>query len=254
MVGRQCDVCLAGHYAFPYCEYCKCDTRGTTEQICDQASAECFCKNNVIGPACDTCREGTFNLQSNNDNGCSECFCFGKTSRCRSAALFKVSLIQMTNWTIVNVNTSFLNLEVLPLNVTVHNVDANTVGLDFTASDQSLSNTTVYFAAPASYTGGKLTSYGGYLNYTIFYTIGMKGSAVSGPDVILLGAKTYLTYSSLEQPPPAFEYTSSVQFVESNFELPTGLTAKRDNIMEVLEDLRGVYIRASYWTVSVTTR
>jgi laminin alpha 3/5 len=80
------------------------------------------------------------------------------------------------------------------------------------------------------------------------------GSAVSEPDVILEGKKTYLTYSSYEQPTSSVEYSASVQLVEENFELPTGMPARRDHIMEVLEDLQGIYIRATYWTASVTTR
>lgn len=72
--------------------------------------------------------------------------------------------------------------------------------------------------------------------------------------MILEGKKTYLTYSNFQQPPPAQEFPASVQLVEGNFDLPTGVSAKRDNIMEVLEDLRGVYIKATYWTGGVTTR
>ena len=80
--GRQCDHCSYGSYGYPECELCQCDTRGTTERICDQTSAECFCKNNVEAGACDTCKEGHFNLQESNPDGCMECFCFGKTTFC----------------------------------------------------------------------------------------------------------------------------------------------------------------------------
>lgn len=167
-MGRQCDKCLAGHYAFPYCEYCSCDTRGTRTDICDQATAECFCKKNVVGPTCEICREGTFNLQEANQDGCTECFCFGKTTRCSSSKLVKVSLMKMSDWALVGLNAS-TKLEIYPLNLTVQAAEENTIGAVFESAD--INNITVYFTAPNEYIGRKLTAYGGFLNYTIYYTI-----------------------------------------------------------------------------------
>lgn len=37
------------------------------------------------GPRCDQCRLGTFSLDASNPKGCTKCFCFGATDRCRSA-------------------------------------------------------------------------------------------------------------------------------------------------------------------------
>lgn len=58
-----------------------------------QNSAECFCKPNVYGQACDLCKEGTFNIQENNADGCTKCFCSGKTSRCSSSNLYRTQVI-----------------------------------------------------------------------------------------------------------------------------------------------------------------
>lgn len=88
VIGRTCDSCEAGHFNFPYCDLCECDVRGTTLDICDKYTAECHCKQYVEGPACEHCVEGTFNLQKNNEEGCTKCFCFGKTSRCISSNWF----------------------------------------------------------------------------------------------------------------------------------------------------------------------
>ena len=38
--GRQCDHCVWGAWNYPTCEACTCDTKGTTEKICDQVSPE----------------------------------------------------------------------------------------------------------------------------------------------------------------------------------------------------------------------
>lgn len=172
VVGRQCDRCLAGHYAFPYCEYCQCDTRGTQEDICDQATAECFCKKNVVGPQCETCREGTFDLQESNEDGCAECFCFGKTTRCASSKYLKTTIYQTNDWHVVGLNVSS-KLDVVLLNLTVQKADEDSIGVDFSVNGTK--NITSYFSAPQIYLGKKLTSYGGFLNYSIYYTIGEQG-------------------------------------------------------------------------------
>ena len=43
-----------------------------------------MCKGSVTGPRCDECMDGHFNLQSSNPDGCTECFCFGKSTQCSS--------------------------------------------------------------------------------------------------------------------------------------------------------------------------
>ena len=98
VVGRQCDKCQPGFSRFPLCERCDCDLRGTTDEICHQNTAECYCKSNVQGSACDICKEGTFDLRDTNEEGCSKCFCFGKTTRCTSANLYRTSIMDMADW------------------------------------------------------------------------------------------------------------------------------------------------------------
>lgn len=80
------------------------------------------------------------------------------------------------------------------------------------------------------------------------------GSAVSGPDVVLQGRDMYLTYTNVEQPPPSSEFLTTLQLVEDNFELSNGENARREHVMEVLRDLRGIYLRATYWTSTDSTR
>ena len=80
------------------------------------------------------------------------------------------------------------------------------------------------------------------------------GVAVTGADVILQGANTYLTYTSLEQSASHTTFESSLEIVETRFELPSGQQANREHVMEVLRDLRGIYIRAQYWSTSDSAR
>lgn len=244
-------MCEDGFYAFPYCDKCECDLSGTTNEICDKNSAECFCKKNVIGINCGSCRDGTYDLQESNEDGCTECFCFGKTSKCESSTLLRTEIINMTDWKLVVINET-VPLNVSAVNTTLHKVNEFTVGADLTV--QGLSNQSVYFSAPAAYLGKRLTAHGGNLKYNIFYTIGQSGQAIRNADIILEGSDTYLAHYSIEQPPSTYDYAGVVKISDINFELSDGTPAKREHLMNVLKNLRGLYIRASYWSDSITTR
>ena len=97
--GRGCDTCRAGAWEYPTCAECDCEVKGTTEEICNQETAECFCKPTVEGDRCDTCQLGYFDLQQINPEGCSQCFCSGKTSICNSHDRLNRTQIEfMENW------------------------------------------------------------------------------------------------------------------------------------------------------------
>lgn len=46
-----------------------------------------FLKANVVGKKCDQCSNGTFGLSADSPSGCTQCFCFGRTSHCTEAGL-----------------------------------------------------------------------------------------------------------------------------------------------------------------------
>ncbi|XP_031783644.1 laminin subunit alpha [Nasonia vitripennis] len=246
--GRECNTCRAGHYQFPYCDKCDCDVRGTTEEICNQETADCHCKENVHGPACDLCKDGMFNLQPSNPKGCSACFCFGKTTRCHSATLYRSYITDMSGWDVALVNEK--NETVKILKVIPQELNETHIVVDMGSGIEE--KDIVYLSAPANYLNKKLTSYGAWLNFTIYYTTGPYGQAVPGADVILQGADSFLIYRAEEQPPSYTDFQASVQLVESNFETKQNLFATREQIMVVLGDLRGIYIRATYWQPSLT--
>lgn len=71
------------HYLFCSVE-CDCDPRGALDEgICDSLTDEenaieagaCHCKSNVVGRRCDTCKDGFWNLDVNNPEGCESCTC-----------------------------------------------------------------------------------------------------------------------------------------------------------------------------------
>lgn len=157
----------------------------------------------------------------------------------------------MEDWTLLLIIEG-TKITVTPLESEVESLNSSVIGADLTVEEAK--DQVVYFSAPERYIGNHLTSYGGHLNYTIFYTTLDSGSAVSGADVILFGAGMYLLHDAFEQPAAKLSYAASIEIVETNFVLENGLQANREHLMTVLENLEGVYIRATYWESGVTTR
>lgn len=80
---------------------------------------------------------------------------------------------ELDGWTVVAVNeTDGLNVTKLDLSVGYSEHSGATV--DFSRGE-GVAEKTVYFSAPAQYLGRKMSSYGGRLNYTIYYAIGYDG-------------------------------------------------------------------------------
>ncbi|XP_030765960.1 laminin subunit alpha [Sitophilus oryzae] len=251
IVGRTCDNCEAGYFSFPDCASCDCNVNGTDSEICDKQTAECFCKRYVVGLHCEFCKEGSFNLQSSNPDGCTQCYCSGKATKCGSAKYVNVPIYDMSGWTLVGLTFKEDILNVTDLNITTESLDSNAIGVVLSNLDES---TVGYFSAPPSYLGKLLASYGGSLVYSIFFSIGPNGSAIASPDVVLKGPNGYLQYSSVDQPSANVNFEAEVDFSELVFSTASGDYAKRTEIMDVLKDLKGIYIKASYWTHGETTR
>ncbi|GFQ80158.1 laminin subunit alpha, partial [Trichonephila clavata] len=74
VVGRNCNKCKAGYWAFPHCQLCNCDLRGSTESICDEDSARCYCKE---------CAPGYYRSKTGPYLGyCVPCQCNGHAQTC----------------------------------------------------------------------------------------------------------------------------------------------------------------------------
>ena len=64
-----------------------------------QETAECQCKANVEPGNCDTCKAGSFDLQEANPDGCTDCFCSGKSTFCLSHdRLVRSKVSHLTGW------------------------------------------------------------------------------------------------------------------------------------------------------------
>ncbi|MGH0188688.1 UNVERIFIED_CONTAM: hypothetical protein FKN15_031497 [Acipenser sinensis] len=92
--GEKCTECKEGYRDFPHCIACECSLAGTASHTCDtemetcsctDRTGQCTCKANVEGLRCDRCKTGTFGLSTLNPLGCSNCYCFGMTTKCTEA-------------------------------------------------------------------------------------------------------------------------------------------------------------------------
>ncbi|KAI8431208.1 hypothetical protein MSG28_001246 [Choristoneura fumiferana] len=93
VTGDKCDSCAANHYEFTSlgCKPCECSDAGSygnTPQ-CDPVTGVCMCKQNVEGRRCRECKPGFFNMDLENEFGCTPCFCFGHSSQCSSAPKYQ---------------------------------------------------------------------------------------------------------------------------------------------------------------------
>ncbi|KAM3726093.1 Laminin-like protein [Dirofilaria immitis] len=231
--GRKCDKCLPGFYGFPHCYECACEIKGTTEAICESTNAACKCKKNVIGENCDICRPGTFDLRASNSDGCSECFCFGATDRCRSSFL-----------PVTFVNFDEEAWKVYPNGSVLYS--HGKVIYETKAGDQD----DVYFLAPVGSGHDFTTSYGLQLSFVILSNpqdgeIKMN----SAPDVRLVGNNTILDFWAREQPAnPRIPFSVEIKLLPENFMGSTGEPTTRDTLMMVLHDLDELRVKACYYT------
>lgn len=99
-----------------------------------------------------------------------------------------------------------------------------------------------------------LTAYGGYLTYSLYYTTGLFGEGLIGPDVILESKNGYILHQSYEQPANEQTFHGSVRIVESSFTTVTGAPVTREQLMVALRDLNAIYVRATYWEGTVISR
>uniref|UniRef100_A0A8D3CPA0 Laminin subunit alpha-5 n=1 Tax=Scophthalmus maximus TaxID=52904 RepID=A0A8D3CPA0_SCOMX len=245
IVGRQCDRCAPGFYGFPNCRPCDCNEAGTEEEVCNSFTGQCLCKENVQGSRCDQCRVGTFHLDPTNPKGCTSCFCFGATDRCRSSDKRRTEIMNMEGWVLLGADRQEVPVTVYP-------------GQDLVEADLSDVPDVyqdLHWHSPKTYLGDKVSSYGGYLRYRLT-TQTMRGDVLSlpaeahRPDIIL---KVLNTLSNTHththpNPKPLCKDTHAHRracLPEGSFRhAQTGNSVSREELMMVLVGLESLQVRA----------
>uniref|UniRef100_A0A8C9P8W3 Laminin subunit gamma-2 n=1 Tax=Spermophilus dauricus TaxID=99837 RepID=A0A8C9P8W3_SPEDA len=103
VTGDRCDRCLTGFHTLTDAgcirdqrqldSKCDCDPAGIAGP-CD--ASRCVCKPAVTGDRCDRCRPGYYHLDAGNPEGCTQCFCYGHSAKCRSSVDYSVHKITST--------------------------------------------------------------------------------------------------------------------------------------------------------------
>nr|XP_033943330.1 laminin subunit alpha-5 isoform X2 [Pseudochaenichthys georgianus] len=240
VVGRQCERCSPGFYGYPNCRLCDCNDAGTEEEVCDYFTGQCLCKENVQGSRCDQCRIGTFHLDPTNPKGCTSCFCFGATDRCRSSEKRRTEVMNMNGWVLLGADKQEVQVAVYP-------------GQDLVEADLSDVPDVyqdLHWHAPKTYLGDKVSSYGGYLRYRL-HTQTMRGDVLSlpaeasRPDIILKGNQMTVVFMEHEYSSPEDPHLGIVHMVEGSFRhAQTGNSVSREELMMVLVGLESLQIRA----------
>uniref|UniRef100_A0A8C3NNQ5 Laminin subunit alpha 5 n=1 Tax=Cyanoderma ruficeps TaxID=181631 RepID=A0A8C3NNQ5_9PASS len=221
IIGRRCDLCAPGYYHYPDCRRCDCHQAGTEASVCDPVTGQCHCKENVEGLRCDQCRLGTFSLDATNPKGCTKCFCFGATDRCRSAEKHRAEFVDMNGWLLLSSDRHEVPTALSPREQLV------------TADLKNLPDAyqELYWVAPSSYLGDQVREW---------------GTTLTSP-----GNQMSIMFLEGAYPSPGEAHEGRLQLVEGNFRhTETHNPVSREELMMVLANLEQLQIRALFSQLS----
>ncbi|XP_055037654.2 laminin subunit alpha-1 [Misgurnus anguillicaudatus] len=235
--GDKCDRCAFGYRDFPFCTRCECNLDGSLNM---DPCEECLCKVNVMGSNCDLCKQGFFNLQATNPDGCTECFCFGVSDVCESSTWFTESVEQRDGLLLRSVQSS--SVFTPPVS------EDNLIEINTTAGAGVFSVWS--WAAPEPFLNNQLTSYGGFLNYSVAYDVSEENedkTLHSYFSVIIEGNGQTLrqTQSNHLLLSVHRQQHVSLRILPHTFtDAHSGRSLQRDELMTVLSDVAAFRVRA----------
>ncbi|CAH0546889.1 unnamed protein product [Brassicogethes aeneus] len=209
VTGEKCDRCASNHYDFGAsgCKSCDCEPAGSinNEPRCDPWTGFCMCKSNVEGKHCRECKPGFFNLDMENEFGCSPCFCYGQTSECTSAPGFSKYQIES--------GFAKSNERWYAMDEYNRHIESRYDGVSQSIGVQALADESAYFVAPDRFLGDQRASYNQLLYFTL--RIGDPRAIPTARDIILEGAGGEVSNTIFAQKNP----TPNVQVQEYKFRL-----------------------------------
>lgn len=247
--GRNCDRCSNG---FEFDELrackktgtsCKCDPGGSIDGTCD-ADGQCNCKVGVEGLSCDACKPSYFFFSiENSGGGCLPCFCMGVTKQCEASQYIRATVTADFN------SDGFALTNARRSQRFTDGFQVRSRGEVLTRPRMNnLPSDSYYWELPSQFTGNKVVSYGGELNYTVSYTPLSSGAPTSESDVILVGNDITLVASAGDDVRPRQRTGRTVIFREQYWRRTDGRPATREHLLMALADLEHLLIRASYYT------
>ncbi|RZB41729.1 basement membrane-specific heparan sulfate proteoglycan core protein, partial [Asbolus verrucosus] len=204
------------------------------------------------------CREGYFNEEARTEADCIKCFCFGQSTKCRSADLF-IYQFQPPFDTLrllgvrVDPVTGVVEIRDEPIyrnaQPQLTAIGRNGVYSQLPPYAEVASNNLVpYFAMPENYHGNQLKSYGGYLRFSVRHY--NRGYALPGPTIILTGNGYTLLSQQPHSPQPNRDENIQVRFFAGEWvkrvEGYPETIASREEIMMTLADIDNILIKLQY--------
>ena len=143
--------------------------QGTEPSECNDAkdscscdlSGGCKCKSLVEGKKCASCVPGTFGLTLENPEGCTKCFCFGRTSQCHQGNYVWIQLSSSDTRRNLIITRGNTRLEVSQGILIVPNDNGDSV-----IGVERLFTTPLYWSLPDVFLGDKVLSYNGFLRFS----------------------------------------------------------------------------------------
>ncbi|XP_076178093.1 laminin subunit alpha-1-like [Ptiloglossa arizonensis] len=260
--GLRCEKCAKGYYGYPRCRSCNCNLAGSLQcgnEVCDcDDEGRCPCKEHVVGRQCNKCNEGTFGLAADNPKGCTECFCFGRTTSCQQGDLswgqrrLTRPRTLYVNDTSNDILVSKFRSQILlspvngGLNVTNGLATISDVEGDVTIPSNLYYNYPLYWMLPEPFLGDKVVSYGGFLRFTTLTEGGIPlRSTLQYPVVQLQGNQKIILEYYL--PLPVNKNRYEIRFHESLWQLQNRPDYKvtREVLMVALQNVQYILVKAS---------
>lgn len=193
VTGDKCDRCAENYYDFSKsgCKSCNCYQAGSAFNAprCHPETGFCSCKENVEGKQCQDCKPGFFNLDLDNEFGCTPCFCYGHSSQCKSAQGYYKYSIESTfgkgseKWRAEDENGRQVQLKY--------------EGISQSIGVQAKEDESIYFSAPDRFLGDQRASYNQLLDFSL--RVGDSRPIPTATDVVLEGPETSITNTIFAQ-------------------------------------------------------
>ncbi|XGW21734.1 hypothetical protein V3C99_004587, partial [Haemonchus contortus] len=234
--GRRCERCARGYRNYPKCEPCPCNQAGSVNfDTCEEE--KCQCKANVEGLYCDRCRPNTIHLSADNPQGCQACFCFGMTDKCREIPWVTASISNNVGWNLTDLSGGRdVRPEVENREVLMFNANQN--------KDRSL----FYWKAPDTFTGNMLNSYGGNLQFYVYYVPLEQGNSIPVADLVIEGNGIKVEYYSRMDFFPRENMTVQIPIREGSgwYNSVTRTPAEKVDMLRALAGVERFMVRAMY--------
>lgn len=239
VMGDKCDRCQPGYHTLTEagCRPCSCNPSGSTQE-CDVQTGRCQCKDNVEGFSCDRCKLGYFNLDPQNPQGCTPCFCFQHSSVCDSAPGYSVHTVGST-------------LDRDDEGWTGQQREGTGVPIRWHSTGQEISLISddyfpMYFVAPEKFLGNQLLSYG--QNFTFQFRVDRRDTRLSAEDMVLEGAGLRVAVPLFAQGNayPGENMQTYTFRLHDSTDYPWRPTLTHSDFQRLLHNLTAIKIRGTY--------